>query len=105
MEATVAKAKATEAVVVVAEAEAKGAVLAKEAALVPKVVAVVVTRKRLGHALSAISLVMVIEMFAQMVRHTTHLKKFPARARSNQREATTPLVQLEVVGSDQGGGG
>jgi hypothetical protein len=106
VEATAAKEKAIEAavVVVVAEAEAKEAVLAKVAVLARKAAAEV-TRKQQGHVLSATNLVMVIEMSAQMVRLTIQLKKFSARAKNHRREATTLLVQLEVVGSDQGGGG
>ena len=102
VEATAAKEKAIEAAVVVAEAEAKEAVLAKVAVLARKAAAEV-TRKQQGHVLSATNLVMVIEMSAQMVRLTIQLKKFSARAKSHRREAATLLVQLEVVGSDQGG--
>ena len=99
-----AKAKAIEAAVVVvpAGAEAKRVVQASRAVLALQVGAVA-TRKRIGLVSSAISLVTVIETFAQMVRHTIQPKKSPARAKSHRREATALLVSLEVVGSDQGG--
>ncbi len=95
-----AKAKAIEAAVVVvpAGAEAKRAVQARKAVLAPQVGAVA-TRKRLGLFSSAISLVMVIEMSAQMVRLTKGLKKFQARAKNHRREATL-RAQLEEVGRD-----
>ena len=80
------------------EAKAEGTVRASKAVLAPKVV-VAVIRKLQRRAISAISMVMVIAISVQMVRHTTHLKKFPARASSHRREATL-LAPLEVVGND-----
>jgi hypothetical protein len=102
VEAMVAKEKAIDAVVMVAEAEAKEVVLAKVAVLARKAAAEV-TRKQQGHVLSATNLVMVIEMSAQMVRLTIQLKKFSARAKSHRREATTLLVQLEWLAAIRGG--